>query len=71
VGEALSEGILQTWLWTKLTIVVVAKMVTGEISSKMIGGPIEVARQAGKQGKKGLPYLLGLIAILGVKPWTY
>jgi regulator of sigma E protease len=65
-AEALSEGVLQTWLWTKLTVVVVAKIVTGEISSKMIGGPIEVARQAGKQGKKGLPYLLGLIAILGV-----
>ena len=64
--EAVSEGVLQTWLWTKLTIVVVAKIVTGEISSKMIGGPIEVARQAGTQGKKGLPYLLGLIAILGV-----
>ena len=66
VAEALSEGVTQTWLWTKLTVVVLAKIVTGEISSKMIGGPIEVARQAGKQGQKGLPYLLTLIALLGV-----
>ncbi len=66
VGEALSEGVVQTWFWTRLTMVFVGKMITGEISRKMIGGPIEIARQAGKQGRKGLPYLLGLIALLGV-----
>jgi len=66
VGEALSQGVVQTWFYIKLTAVVVSKMVTGEISRKMIGGPIEIARQAGKQGSKGLSYLLGLMAILGV-----
>jgi len=66
VGEALSKGVLQTWFYTKLTVVVVAKMVTGEISRKMIGGPIEIARQAGKQGSKGLPYLLSLMVLLGI-----
>jgi regulator of sigma E protease len=66
VGEALSEGVVQTWFWTKLTMVFVGKMITGEISRKNIGGPIEIARQAGKQGRKGLPYLLGFIALLGV-----
>jgi len=44
----------------------VAKLVTGEISRKTIGGPIEIARQAGKQGSKGLPYLLGLMVLLGI-----
>jgi regulator of sigma E protease len=66
IGEALAEGTIQTWMWTKLTLVFVSKMITGEISRKLIGGPIEIARQSGKQGKKGLPYLLGLIALLGV-----
>ena len=61
-----SKGVLQTWLYTKLTLVVVAKLVTGEISRKTIGGPIEIARQAGKQGSKGLPYLLGLVVLLGI-----
>jgi regulator of sigma E protease len=65
-GEALSQGVLHTWLYTRLTLVVLAKMITGEISRKMIGGPIEIARQAGKQGGKGLPYLLGLMALLGI-----
>jgi regulator of sigma E protease len=66
VGEAISKGIVQTWFYTRFTVVVVAKMITGEISRKMIGGPIEIARQAGKQGSKGLPYLLGLMVLLGV-----
>jgi regulator of sigma E protease len=66
VTEALSQGVVQTWFYTKLMVVVVAKLVTGEISRKTIGGPIEIARQAGKQGSKGLPYLLGLMVLLGI-----
>jgi regulator of sigma E protease len=66
VGEALSQGVVQTWMYIKFTAIVVSKMVTGEISRKEIGGPIEIARQAGKQGSKGLSYLLGLMALLGV-----
>ena len=64
--EAVYEGILQTWHLTKLMVVVLGKMIAGEISPKTIGGPIQIAQEAGKQGKKGLPYLFGLIAILGI-----
>jgi regulator of sigma E protease len=64
--EAVYEGSLQTWHLTKLMVVVLGKMISGEISPKTIGGPIQIAQEAGKQGKKGVPYLLGLIAILGV-----
>jgi len=64
--EAVYEGVLQTWHLTKLMVVVLGKMISGEISAKTIGGPIQIAQEAGKQGKKGLPYLLGLIAILGI-----
>jgi regulator of sigma E protease len=66
VGEAIYEGGLRTWYLTKLTVIVLGKMISGEISAKTIGGPIQIAQEAGKQGKKGLPYLLGLIAILGI-----
>jgi regulator of sigma E protease len=64
--EAVYEGSLQTWHLTKLMVVVLGKMISGEISPKTIGGPIQIAQEAGKQGKKGVPYLLGLIAILGI-----
>ncbi|MBM4324774.1 MAG: RIP metalloprotease RseP [Deltaproteobacteria bacterium] len=64
--EAIYEGSLQTWHLTKLMMVVLWKMVSGDISPKTIGGPIQIAQEAGKQGKKGIPYLLGLIAILGI-----
>jgi regulator of sigma E protease len=66
IGEAVYEGGLRSWYLTKLTVIVLVKMVSGEISAKTIGGPIQIAQEAGKQGKKGLPYLLGLIAILGI-----
>jgi len=65
-GEAVYEGVVQTLYFTKLMVVVLGKMISGEISPKTIGGPIQIAQEAGKQGKKGLPYLLGLIAILGI-----
>lgn len=65
--EAVYEGGLQTWHLTKLILVVFGKMISGEISPKNIGGPIQIAQEAGKQGKKGLAYLLGLIAILGIQ----
>ena len=64
--EAVYEGGLQTWHLTKLMVFVLGKMISGEISPKTIGGPIQIAQEAGRQGKKGVPYLLSLIAILGI-----
>jgi regulator of sigma E protease len=64
--EAVYEGTLQTWYLTKVMVVVLGKLISGEISTKTIGGPIQIAQEAGKQGRKGVPYLLGLIAILGI-----
>jgi regulator of sigma E protease len=66
VYEAISGGVLQTWFLTKMTVIFLEKVITGGISAKNLGGPIEIARQAGKQGGKGLPYLLNLIAVLGI-----
>ena len=66
VYKAISDGVFQTWFLTKLTVIFLEKIITGGISAKNLGGPIEIARQAGKQGGKGLPYLLNLIAGLGI-----
>jgi regulator of sigma E protease len=64
--EAISGGVVYTWFMTKMTVIFLEKIITGGISAKNLGGPIEIARQAGKQGGKGLPYLLNLIAVLGI-----
>jgi regulator of sigma E protease len=66
VYEAISGGILYTWFVTEQTVIFLEKVITGAMSAKNLGGPIEIARQAGKQGGKGLPYLLNLIAVLGI-----
>jgi regulator of sigma E protease len=66
VYEAISSGVTYTWFMTKMTVIFLEKIITGAMSAKNLGGPIEIARQAGKQGRKGLPYLLNLIAVLGI-----
>lgn len=50
--EAISGGVVYTWFMTKMTVIFLEKIITGGISAKNLGGPIEIARQAGKQGEK-------------------
>jgi len=63
---AIGKGFIQTWNFTKLILVSIVQLFTGEISPKTIGGPIMIAQLAGEQGKKGLLDLFVLIAVLGV-----
>ena len=55
-----------TWGWTELTFVALYKIVTGEISSKNIGGPLTIADVSGRAGDQGLASLISLIAILSI-----
>jgi regulator of sigma E protease len=47
-------------------VVVIVKLIKGEISAKTIGGPILMAQMAGEQGKKGVLDFLLLIALLSI-----
>ncbi|MEW5734918.1 MAG: RIP metalloprotease RseP [Thermodesulfobacteriota bacterium] len=56
-----------TWRWVELTGWFAYKMATGVIPAKAIGGPIQIARETGKQAREGggraLLYLLAVISI--------
>lgn len=65
-GEAFLLGAEQTWLWTKLIVGSLIKLVRGEVSTKELGGPILIAQVAGQQAKLGLDYLLRFAAIINV-----
>ena len=66
VGRAMALGAEQTWLWTQLILDSVVKLVSGEVSTKELGGPILIAQVAGQQARLGLDYLLRFTAIINV-----
>ena len=43
VGRAITLGAEQTWLWTHLILDSVVKLISGEVSTKELGGPILIA----------------------------
>ncbi|MES2206139.1 MAG: RIP metalloprotease RseP [Pseudomonadota bacterium] len=70
LGQSIAHGAYKTYELTKMTLLAIGKMVTGEISLKNISGPVRMADMAGKSLQAGwVIYLsyLGLISVsLGV-----
>ncbi len=64
--SSLGEGIRQTWVITKLTIVSIVKLFQGVVSPKTLGGPILIAQMAGAQAKEGLVHFLLFMALISV-----
>ncbi len=63
---AVGKAFTQTWELSRLTVVVIVKLIKGEISARTIGGPILMAQMAGEQGKKGPLDFFFLIALLSI-----
>jgi regulator of sigma E protease len=59
-------GIQQTAYMVKLTAGFVKKLIFGEVSMKLMGGPVSIARMAGETARSGLMDLFGLMALLSV-----
>jgi regulator of sigma E protease len=64
--QAFSEGIIQTYNISRLTIVSIVKLIQGTISSKTLGGPLMIAQMAGQQAEEGITNLLFFIALLSI-----
>ncbi len=60
------EGLRATWDWCVLTVKGIIKLLTGEISSKNIGGPLMIASVSGDHAEQGLGSIMWLIAILSI-----
>ena len=69
-GEALVQGLSETWKVAYLTVVGLVKMIERVIPAKELGGPIMIAQMAGQHAKAGvlsLLYFMGIISVnLGV-----
>jgi regulator of sigma E protease len=56
----------QTWTVTRMTVIAVAKMISGSISADNIGGPIMIAKMAGEQAKTGIVSFLAFMSLLSI-----
>ena len=63
---ALPMGMAETWDKTALTLGLLKKMVTGDVSMKNLSGPITIAKVAGDSARSGWTYFLGVLALLSI-----
>ena len=66
IGESISAGFVTTHVIVVETVKFVKKFVTGQVSPKMIGGPLFIAQQSGKEARKGASSLFFFMAVLSV-----
>jgi len=64
--QALIESFVQTYKITELMVIIIGKLVAGDISTDTIGGPIMIAKMAGDQAKSGIGNLIFFIALISV-----
>ena len=63
---ALQPAVAETWSKTVLTVKFLWRMVTGDVSTKNISGPINIAQYAGLSALGGLTYFLGFMALISI-----
>ncbi len=66
MGEAFTRGVGKTWEVSELTVRMLWKMVTLEVSVENLSGPISIAQYAGVSAKIGLSRFLSFLAIVSV-----
>ena len=63
---AVPAAIEKTWLMSALTLRMLGRMVTGDVSVKNISGPLHIAEYAGYTARAGLVTFLSFMAIISV-----
>jgi regulator of sigma E protease len=63
---ALLIGVQKTWDMSSLTVQMLWRIVTGQVSAKNISGPISIAEFAGISAYLGLTAFIGFLAIISV-----
>lgn len=63
---AVGEAVVQTWNMTSLTVTGLWKLLTRQIDSSNIGGPLQIATEAGRQARQGVSALAFFTAIISI-----
>lgn len=64
--EAIPRAVSETWRMSSLTVRMLARMVTGEVSVKNVSGPIQIAQVAGYSAQIGGIAFLSFMALVSV-----
>ena len=64
--QAALHGVEQTWLMSSVTVRMLWKMVTLQVSHKNISGPITIAEVTGQAIQVGLDYYLHILAVISI-----
>jgi regulator of sigma E protease len=63
---AVPRSLAETWDKTVLTLGLLKKMVTGDVSMKNLSGPITIAKVAGDSARSGWYFFLSVLALLSI-----
>jgi regulator of sigma E protease len=66
VGAAIADGVRETVFQATQSVVMVKRLVTGQVSAKEVGGPILIAQVSGQMLRLGIAYLIGFMAFVSV-----
>ncbi len=64
--EGLRKAVQRTWSMSELTVRMVGRMVTGDVSARNISGPINIAQYAGYSASIGLTSFLSFLAVVSL-----
>jgi regulator of sigma E protease len=64
--QAFAESLTQTYKVSELMVVIIAKLIRGDISTDTLGGPIMIAQMAGDSAKAGVGSLISFIALISI-----
>lgn len=64
--QAVGYGCQSTWGWTKLAVLSIKMLVTGEASVKELGGPVLIAQMSGESAKAGFSAFFAFIAFISI-----
>jgi regulator of sigma E protease len=64
--NALGKAIDETWDKSVFSLVMIGKMLTGEVSWRNISGPVTIADYAGQSAKLGMGYYLKFLALVSI-----
>jgi regulator of sigma E protease len=66
IGEAIVLGSSRSWKMATDVVTVLGGLVSGEVSAKNLGGPIQIARTSVQAARNGAEMLWSLIAFLSL-----
>ncbi|WP_341644699.1 RIP metalloprotease RseP [Thauera sp. SDU_THAU2] len=66
IGEGLVKAVRQTWETSVLSLKMIGRMLTGEVSWKNLSGPVTIADYAGQTAQLGLDHYLKFVALISI-----